>query len=522
MMNNNPRERYTLGVDIGTASSKGVLVDARGTIIAVAAVTHDVAMPRPGYFEQDADLVWWADFRALVATLLAESGVAGSQISGIGVSAIGPCVLPVDEAGTPLRPGILYGIDTRAGEEIAELKERFGDRDPRVLALDSQSVAPKILWLQHHEPEVWARTHRILGAEGYIIQKLTGEAVVDVYDASAAYAPLIDASGSHWSEEYSELCDGSLLPRLAWGCEVIGAVTPEAADATGLVAGTPVVAGTADAAAEALSAGMRDEGDLMIMYGTSAFFILRTHEAPASTRFWPSHFHEPGSHVLSGGMGMAGGLVAWTRDILGRHLAGGEELEFADLTALALESVPGANGLLVLPYLVGERTPFFDPDARGALLGLTVRHTRADICRAVLESIAYGIRHNVESMREEGNVVKRVLAVGGGTQNLLLMHIVSDVCGFEQSLPAQQVGASLGDALRAAVGIGTFRSLTDAVSTVALLPPVEPDGTSKGLYDRMFELYKAGYHQTAAISHALAAIEAAEQHPTITREAHPS
>jgi xylulokinase len=502
-----PHRRYTLGVDIGTSSSKGVLVNDDGLIIAEASVMHHVQMPRPGFFEQDADEVWWHDFCALTSSLLSQSAVAPSQIIGVGVSAIGPCLLPVDAAGTPLRPGILYGIDTRATDEIGELIARFGETDERVLALSSQSIVPKILWLQRHDPEVWANTRCVLSAEGYIIRQLTGQSVIDVYDASAAYAPLIDPSGTRWSGDYDELCPPSLLPRLAWGCDVIGAITQEAARETGLAAGTPVVAGTADAAAEALSAGVRQDGDLMVMYGTSTFFILRTESMSTSTHFWPSHFHEPGTHALAGGMATSGGLVTWLRDLLGRRLEDGSQLSYDDITALARESSPGAHGLLALPHFAGERTPFFDPLARGAFIGLTVRHTRADMCRAILEAIAYGIRHNIEAMLAEGFPVTRILAVGGGTKNDLLVQIVSDVCGVEQWIPAQTVGASLGDALRAAVGVGGFASLADAVSTVKYSTCVKPSQAFLTLYNEMFSLYKASYRQTADIVHRLSALE---------------
>ncbi|MCW2882764.1 MAG: carbohydrate kinase [Sphaerisporangium sp.] len=500
-------ERYTLGIDIGTSSSKGALVDGAGVVVAEASVAHGVQMPRPGFFEQDADGVWWHDFRVLTSSLLQRSGVAPDRIAGIGVSAIAPCVLPVDAAGVPLRPGILYGIDTRATEEIGELIARFDGTDDRVRGLSSQSVAPKIRWLQRHEPEVWAKTRGVLGAEGYVVRRLTGQSVIDVYDASAAYAPLIDASGTRWSDSAAELCPPSLLPRLAWGCEVVGEVTREAARATGLAAGTPVVAGTADAAAEALSAGMRQPGDLMVMYGTSTFFILRTDAPSASTRFWPSHFHEPGTYAVAGGMATSGGLITWLRDLLGRRLDDGSELDYGDIVALARESVPGSRGLLALPYFAGERTPFFDPAARGAFIGLTLRHTRSDLCRAVLEAIAYGIRHNLEALLAEGFPVTRVLAVGGGTKNDLLMHIVSDVCGVEQWIPSQTIGASLGDALRAAVGVGVFASLSEAVSTIDHSTSVRPDQAAKAQYDEMFSLYKAGYRQTADIAHRLAGLE---------------
>lgn len=500
-------DRYTLGVDIGTSSSKGVLVDSAGVIVAEAGIEHGVEMPRPGFFEQDADAVWWHDFRAVTSVLLTRTELAPERIAGVGVSAIGPCLLPVDADGTPLRHGILYGIDTRATAEIGELATRFGDADERVRALSSQSIAPKILWLQRHEPDVWADTSRVLGAEGYLVRKLTGESVLDIYDASAAYAPLIDVTGTRWSADHAELCSPSRLPRLAWGCDVVGAVTADAARETGLAVGTPVVAGTADAAAEALGAGMRTAGDVMVMYGTSTFFILRSDQPGTSTRFWPSHFHEPGTYAIAGGMATSGGLVAWLRNLLGRRLADGAELTYDDIAALARDSVPGAHGLLALPYFAGERTPFFDPLARGAFLGLTLRHTRADLCRALLEAIAYGIRHNIEAMRAEGFPVRRVLAVGGGTKNELLVRLVSDVCGIEQEVPAQSIGASLGDALRAAVGVGIFDTLDDAVSTVGYAANIQPDPGHNSRYDEMFALYQDAYRQTADLGHRLARLE---------------
>jgi xylulokinase len=502
------RGRFTLGVDSGTSSTKGVLVDEAGQIVAEASVPHGVDMPRPGFFEQDADKVWWHDCRTVIASLIESSGVAPERIAGVGVSAIGPCVLPVDAAGTPLRPGILYGIDTRATAQIEDLVARYGATDTRMAGLSSQSVVPKLLWLQHNEPDVWAATRTVLSAEGYLVRKLTGESVLDIYSASAAYAPLIDHSGTQWSTEYAQLCTPALLPRLEWGCEVIGEVTPQAAAETGLAPGTPVVAGTVDAAAEALSAGMAQTGDLMVMYGTSTFFILLNERRSESTRFWPSLFHEPDTYALQAGMATAGGLVTWLRDLLG-YGTDGSPLTFDDIVTLARQSVPGAHGLLALPYFAGERTPFFDPLARGMFLGLTLRHTRADLCRAVLEAIAYGIRDNIDAMLADGFTVTRVLAVGGGTRNDLLLQTVSDVCGVQQWTPAQTVGASLGDALRAAVAVGTFDSLAAAVSTVTFATQVRPDPALKARYDEMFELYRDAYRQTAGIAHRLAAVESA-------------
>jgi xylulokinase len=502
---------YLLGIDIGTYASKGVLVTATGDIVASASTGHPLSLPHPGWVEHDAQDVWWHDFVLLCRHLLAASGIDPRHIAGIGTSAIAPCVLPVDAEGTPLRPAILYGIDTRATQEVADLERELGHAAIFAISglrLSSQAAGPKILWLRRHEPEVWAQTATVLTGSGYLAFRLTGERTIDVYTATA-YAPLLDLRTGTWSAEMARpITPLERLPRLAWSSEVIGRVTPQAAQETGLAPGTPVVAGTADAAAEALSAGMAHPGDLMVMYGSSIFFIQETSHLIASDRFWPALFLEKGSSALAGGMSTAGSLTRWFRDQLAPQELAAEQAggpnAYAALAELAASAPPGARGLVALPYFSGERTPLNDPLARGVVAGLTLSHTRADLYRALLESVAYGIRHNVETMREEGVPPVRILAVGGGTRNPLWLQIVSDVAGIEQYVPEQQQSASLGDAFLAGLGVGLFSSRADLARRIRYAQVVRPDPQTQALYEPYYQFYRHLYEDSASAIHALA------------------
>jgi len=495
---------FLLGVDIGTYSSKGALVRDSGEVAAVSAVEHELSLPQPGHVEHDPEKVWWADFLALCRDLLASSGVDPRRIAGIGLSTISPAVVPVGPGGAALRPAILYGIDTRATREIQELSALTGAR------LSSQSAAPKVAWIRHCEPEVWARTRRIVNGCGYLVLRLTGQSVIDVYDA-ALFAPFFDVQTHSWRPELApHVAPVEWMPRALWTCEVAGTVSSEAARATGLATGTPVIAGTADAAAEAISAGLNRVGDLMVMYGSSTFFILRTGQLREPRGFWASPFLEKGTFVVAGGTATAGSLTRWVRDQfapeeLAAQRAGGPDA-YEALAALAASSPPGARGLVVLPYFSGERTPLHDPEARGMVCGLGLGHTRADLYRAGLESVGYSIRHNIEAMAAEGCRAERILAVGGGTKNLPWMQMVSDIAGITQLLPEQQVGACYGDAFLAGVGVGLFSGTEESGRWVRPRGTLRPDAGARAVYDGTYRIYRELYEKTAGTMHALGAL----------------
>ncbi len=270
---------HWVGVDIGTYSSKGVIVREDGIVVASHIIAHDLEMPRPGFFEHDAERIWWHDFVEIVHSLLQKSGLDPKQIIGIGASAIGSCVLPLDESGQPLRPAILYGIDTRASDEIAFLERELG-RDTIFersgMHLSSQASGPKILWIRNHEPEIFQKTRWFLTSQAYLVYKLTGQASIDVYTAGG-YIPLYNVFQRKWVNDAANMITTlEFLPKVYWSAEIVGRVTAGAARVVGLAEGTPVVAGTTDAASEALSAGVADIGDMMLMFGSSIFFILKT------------------------------------------------------------------------------------------------------------------------------------------------------------------------------------------------------------------------------------------------------
>ncbi len=502
---------YLLGVDIGTYSSKGVLVDnATGETIAMYTVEHSLSMPKPGWVEHDPDKVWWGEFVEICRQLITQSKIDPGQIKGIGTSAIGPCVLPIGASGKPLRQAILYGIDTRSFKEIEELEQAIGKEKIFNTAgshLSTQAAGPKVLWIKNNEPEVYKRTKYFLTSQAYIVYKLTRQATIDIYTAGG-YAPLIDNIKYEWSAEMAKyVAPLDTMPKLFWSCEVVGGVTPEAAKETGLAEGTPVITGTTDAAAEAISAGVADIGDMMMMFGSSIFFILKTEKLAPTEHFWSSNWLEKGTYAFLGGMSTAGSLTRWFRDNLApvevaAQNASGENA-YAAMAKMLTQSPLGANGLIALPYFEGERTPLHDPNAKGVLFGLTLKHTRADIYRAILEGVSFGIRHNVDSMRAEGVVPKRILGVGGGTKNLEWMQMVSDIANIEMVIPEQQIGASYGDAFMAGVGVGKFKNLSEITKWVKSKHNIKPNADRNKKYEPLYKIYRELYTQTAPLMHEL-------------------
>ncbi|MEV0393584.1 FGGY-family carbohydrate kinase [Polymorphospora rubra] len=485
-------EPCLLGVDIGTSSSKGVLTDPAGTVLATATRPHGVARPRPGWVEHDPEAVWWADFVAIVADLLA---AAPGPVAAVAVSGIGPCVLPATVGGRPLRAAILYGVDTRATAEIAELTAAIGaDKIVRRGGnrLTSQAVGPKLAWIRRHEPDVWADTRRFFMASSFLVHRLTGEYVLDHHSASQS-DPLYDLHAQAWLDDLAaEIAPGLELPRLSWPAETAGRVTAAAAAATGLPAGIPVTAGTVDAWAESVSVGATRPGDLMLMYGTTMFLTRVVPEPVVHPRMWATTGVFPGSFCVAGGTATSGAVVEWLRD-----LTGGPGYE--RLTAEA-DAVPaGADGLVVLPYFAGERTPLFDEKARGVVAGLTLDHGRGHLYRAVLEGTAYAVRHHLDEMAGLLAAPDRVIAVGGGARSLWT-RIVSDVTGRPQLVPEQTIGASYGDAYLAGLAAGLVGRDEDWTRFAAR---VEPDPATADAYRRGYRAYRDLYPATRDIVHAL-------------------
>ncbi|MFN8635887.1 MAG: FGGY-family carbohydrate kinase [Chloroflexota bacterium] len=493
-------DELVLGIDIGTSSSKGVLTRPDGTIYAVAERPHPLLLPRVGWAEHDPERTWWADFLAITRELAGQANQLGGQIASLCVSGIGACLLAADANGNPLRNAILYGIDSRSTREIAELTERFGA--DRILQrggtlLSSQAVGPKLAWLRRNEPDVWAQTHQLLMPNSFVAQRLTGEYVLDHHSASQV-DPLYEMATNRWAEDWAaEVAPGLELPRLIWPGEVVGRVTPSAAALTGLPAGIPVAAGSIDAWVEALSVDVRDPGDLMLMYGTTLMVVEVVDQLTPYPGLWGTTGLFPGTSTLSTGLATSGALTGWLREI-----AGGPPFE--QLVAEAAATPPGADGLIVLPYFAGERAPVDDPRARGLILGLTLRHGRGHLYRAVLEATGFGVRHIVETLRAAGAHEKRLVAVGGGTRGDLWPQVVSDILGRRQEIPRETIGASYGDALLAAMAAGLATPETRWNAPVAT---VEPVPERAGLYDALYQTYRSLYPATREQMHHLADLQ---------------
>jgi xylulokinase len=500
-----------LGIDVGSTSSKAVLCRPDGAVLAEARRSHSVDVPQPGWAEMDGDGVWWSEVCSISRELNGKVP-RGDRVGALAISALGPCLVPVDGSGLPLRPAILYGIDTRSGPQIEELERRYGRESIRELCgnrLSSQSLGPKILWFRQNEPELAARTARFLTAASYLAFRLTGEVAIDRHTASHC-GPLIDLAAMRWSDRFAEgIATAEELPPIRSTTEILGAVTAVAARETGLPGGTPVAVGGADTMAEAISVGVVRPGDLMVMYGSSGFLFLVTGERFDHPDLWATAGGFEGQYGLAGGLATAGSATAWFRDSFARDLIEARELggppAYAVLAEEAARSPAGAHGLLFLPYFSGERTPLFDPEARALITGLTLTHGRADVYRALLEGVAFAIRHNLEVMRETGAPIRRTIAVGGGTHNRLWLQIVSDVTGVAQMLPEQTIGASYGDAFLAGLASGVIpdASLLEE-QWVRIASVVEPDPAVSAGYQPIFEAFRALYSETRDTIHTLA------------------
>ena len=492
-----------LGIDAGTSRTKAVLVRRDGHVEAQASLEHAIDLPAPGRAEQDPD-IWWNEVVQLCRALADRAPRAWRRLRAVGASGVAATVVPIDGDGRPTHPAILYGIDTRAMREIAWLKARLGAR--RVLArggrpLTAHSAGPKILWLRRHHPDAFARTRWILGASGFLTYRLTGVATMDHYGA-VPFSPLFDLEHRTWDSDAAALIlPATMLPALVPSHAVVGTVSAKASTATGLPTGIPIIAGTVDAIAEALSVGVVDPGDAMVMYGSTLFVIAVVRRPHPDPIVWPSLHCVPGRATVSAGTATFGAAERWMVDRVFNHV------DRDTLTAEAAACGPGSEGLVALPYLAGERTPLHDPHASGVIAGLTLRHDRGHLYRALLEGTAYSARHNLDALEARHGRLRRLVAVGGGVEHQLWRQIVGDVIGREQVLCRERVGAAYGMAYLAGLGAGVFSDVsTLRREWVVEVDRVRPDRRRSRLYEPTYRVYRQLYPRLRAQMHALARV----------------
>ncbi len=503
-------KKYLLGFDCGTYESKGVICDYNGQIRATAVSKHVLKVPKPGYAEHDPINDWWYDFKKIVAELLEKSSISADEIASIGISTIMAAITPVDENCNPLRNAILYGIDTRCVKQAEELNEQIGiDKMMKIsgAVCSVEAYGAKIKWIKDNEPEIFKKAKKFTIASGFLTAKLTGRYCVDKYSAMSAQ-PMLDYRTMTWSDELCEyVCPKEMLPEIVDTTDVIGAVTKEASEETGLAEGTPVIAGTTDAAAEAVSVGVVEPGDTMLMYGSTWFMEHLTDTFRTDTGLWSGVYVLKDLYTITSGMATTGSLTRWIRDNFAKELIeqekkGGKNA-YTELFKEA-ENIPaGSDGIIVLPYFSGERMPIQDPDAKGMFFGLNISHTRGHIMKAVLEGVGYGICQSLDMIRKSGLQLNNVMAVGGGTKSKLWIQTVSDICGVTQKVPKVTVGASYGDAMLAGLGVGIIKSPNDIKKWIKVDYTTEPNPDNRNIYDKYKKYYKELYSLTKHIMHDL-------------------
>lgn len=501
--------KYYMGIDTGTYETKGVLLDEMGNVVAESHAPHEPENPRPNFFENDVEGVWWRDFCIVSKSLLQMSGVLPNTVACLGISVMGPDVVAVDEGCRPLRKAILYGIDSRATEEIEFLNRYYGEEKALSLfghPICSDDAAAKILWIKNKEPQVYERTYKFLTGTSYICAKLTGEYVIDQFLAKADFRPLYNDAGEI-TEEALLYCRKDQLAKTAPVHAVAGHLTPEAAEATGLLAGTPVNVGTGDSTAESVSCGVVQPGNLMIQLGSTMYLYYCADRPVVDAVIHGGFFVVPGTFKLSAGTNTAGTLTRFIRDrfypdLVAAERAGGENA-YSAMARLADGVPPGSEGLIMLPYLAGERSPIQDPDAKGALFGLTLAHGRDHILRAGLEAVAYSARQLVDCILGLGLPIENIMVVGGGSKNRTWLQIMADVLGRPISTPRVGLGACYGDALMAMLAVGRLR---DFAALREMILPGEsylPREENQALYKKYLGLYTALYQKTKGEMHRL-------------------
>ncbi len=467
-------EHY-LGVDIGTSGTKALLLEAGGRVRATATVSHPSLFPRPGWSEQRPD-DWWRSACAAIKLALRKGRVSRDDVAGVGLSGQMHGSVFLDAHGRVLCNALLWN-DQRTGAECVELERRAGGREELIRLVRNPALtgyqAPKILWLRAHQPQLFNRVRAVLLPKDYINFRLTGVLNSDVSDASGTL--LFDVANRRWSTELMRRLElePALFPAVDESCAIIGAVTAIAARATGLRAGTPVVAGAGDQAAAAVGTGVVRPGIVSATMGTSG--VVFAHSAtpvPNDAGLLQSFCHAvPGAWCVFGCMLSAGGSLQWAREVLyADRLAAArtDAARDAIYTAMIAEAArtDGDDALVFHPYLTGERCPYAHPHARAAFVGLTRSHGRGALVRAVLEGITLGMGRQIELMRGLGVPLREVRLGGGGARNAWWRQLQADVYGCRCVAMRSEEGSALGAALLAAVGGGRFRTVA-AASRVA-------------------------------------------------------
>jgi xylulokinase len=483
---------YFLGIDVSTTATKALLIDEKGTVIAVAASEYSFETPKPLWSEQHPDL-WWEGTQKSIHAVIKQADVDPAHIGGVGLTGQMHGLVLLDKDGKVLRPSILWN-DQRTQSQCDEIHQRIGKEKfiqiTGNIALTG-FTAPKILWVKENEPEVYSRAAHVLLPKDFVRFKLTGEYAMDVADGAGTV--LMDIHQRGWSSDVLSALDipHAWMPPLYEGPEFTGKLTPEAAAATGLRTGTPVAAGGGDQSAQAVGVGAVEPGVVALTVGTSGVVFATTPSAliEPEGRLHAFCHAVPGMWHFMGVMLSAAGSLQWYRDTLAPTVG------FDDLLHES-ESVPaGSEGLQFLPYLSGERTPHPDPLARGAWVGLTLRHGRGHLTRALLEGVSFGLKDSFTLIQQAGlGEIRQVRASGGGTKGALWRQILASVLEAELVTVNTTEGAAFGAALLAGVGAGAWGNVPEAcAAAVKITGSTQPDTEQMNAYRAVYPLYRDLY-----------------------------
>lgn len=488
-----------LGIDIGTTSVKAALLAPDGRLEGVKSADYPIHYVRPGWVEQQPE-DWWKATCLTVRQVLSSVPQGRERVAGIAVSAQAPTLLALDRSGQPLRPAMIW-MDRRAEAETRQLIDHLSAETIIQISgnrPDAYYVAAKIRWLKNHEPELLAKTHQFVQINGYINYRLTGTLTLD--NAHAALLQLRDYRDDTWSAALCDACgaDPAQFPPVCPGHQIQSEVTPEAAEATSLLPGTPVLAGTVDAAAAAIEAGVGEAGIAAEMTGTSTVLILPNTAGVTEPALISMPHALPGMYLTLGAMVSSGASLNWYRDQFGLPEQQASTLLNANVFDLLMQPAeripPGSGGLIFLPYMMGERSPLWHTQARGVLFGLSLATERGAVVRALLEGTAFALRHNLDVARQAGIEAREMRSVGGGTKSALWNQIKADVLGLPVLLPAAAVGAPFGDAVLVGLALGLYSDAADTLRKLVQIKTVyQPDPERHARYNEYYAVFRSLY-----------------------------
>jgi xylulokinase len=487
-----------IGIDIGTTSTIGILIDLPDRIVAVVSRPVDLVALHPGWAEEDP-AQWWANTCAITRDLLATEPALGPSLAGIGVAGMVPAVVLLDGEGTLLRRSIQQS-DGRCTEQVAALaREVDGATFLRRTGngINQQIVAAKLRWLSRHEPHVFARIGTVFGSYDFINWKLTGaRAIEQNWALEAGFVDLADGRVAPDLVALAGIADAA-LPPIAPSHSVIGHVTAEAAAESGLPEGLPVVAGAADHVASAWAAGVVAEGDVLLKFGGAGDILIASGTARPDARLFLDRHIIPGRFMPNGCMAASGAMLNWLATGFCAGAVMGVAHPHAYLDSLAASVAPGSEGVVVLPYLLGEKSPIHDPLARGTISGLSLNHGPAHLWRAALEGVGYAFLHHIEVFRDLDYPVRRLLASDGGARSLIWMQIVADIIQMPVERLEGHPGSCLGAAWVAAIGTGASLDWGGARALVRHGETIMPDPAKAAVYAQGYRQFRALYERLA-------------------------